>query len=121
MLVTMFFGMILAFAEGTANDSGKEKSSVVIRSGAEQARPQRVPANVDLVLIVGDEEVTILFRGDFGIGTYQLADVTFGGSVSNEVNAYFGYSEVVPFSVNEFSSLEFSIIFEDGSWCQVVF
>jgi len=65
MLVTMFFGMILAFAEGTANDSGKEKSSVVIRSGAEQARPQRVPANVDLVLIVGDEEVTILFRGDF--------------------------------------------------------
>lgn len=116
VLVAILFGVLSSLAETTTKDSGKEKSSIVICSGGEQARPQRAPSNVDIILVIGEEEVTILFRGDFGIGSYQLADASSGTSVSNVVNTYSGYSEIIPFSVNESSCLEFSIEFEDGSW-----
>lgn len=99
--------------------TGQQLGGVIVTTKGTATQPHRVPANVDILLIIGDSDVTIRFNGDFGIGTYQLTDISTGNSISNTIDVCAGYSEVISFISDTASSIEFSMVFEDGSFCRL--
>lgn len=117
----LFLLLFVSTAVVQAKDApqGQQRSGALIARGVAPSRVQHAPANVDILLIIGEDEVTIRFNGDFGTGTYQLTDVNSGYTASNIVDAYAGSTEVIPFVVDETTSFEFTIEFEDGSWGQL--
>lgn len=120
MVLATFCAFMHVFADNAKRGNEQELTSQTVKMGKSgMIRPQHAPANVDLLLLIGEDDVTIRFNGDFGTGTYQLTDVNSGYTVSNTVEAYAGSTEVVPFVVDETTNFEFAIEFEDGSWCQL--
>lgn len=111
------FTQVIAEGQKEPNEGNHSGSVVIVKASA--GKPQRTPANVDILLIIGDSDVTIRFNGDFGIGTYQLTDISTGNSISNAIDVCAGYSEVIPFIYDAASSIEFSMVFEDGSFCHL--
>lgn len=118
-LLAMIVSFTQVIAEGQKEPNEGNHSGSVIILKATTGRPQHSPANVDILLIIGDSDVTIRFNGDFGIGTYQLTDISTGNSISNTIDVCAGYSEVIPFVSDTTSSIEFSMVFEDGSFCHL--
>lgn len=106
------------YAQDSHNGQNRT-GTILCRYPVSSGKPQRLPVNVDLLLIIGEDDVTIRFNGDFGTGTYLLTDATSGYTISNTIEAYAGDTEVISFAVDETTSFEFTIEFEDGSWCEL--
>lgn len=119
LLLLMLASYGLLVAEGQPNQEEKKKTGFVTSAKTTTSRPQHTPANVDFLLLVGDNGITIRFNGDFGEGTYQLSDTSTDYTVTNTVVATAGSTEFVPFMISETDSYNFYIEFDDGSWSQL--
>lgn len=110
-----FIGALYLYADDNASD-GRELTSATVSTVSKKPNILRIPANVELLIIVNDNSITIRFNGDFGQGNYLVTDLASGYSASGTVIATSGSSEVVSFPVSSSSSFEFNIEFEDGFW-----
>lgn len=113
-----FIGALYLYADDNARD-GRELTSATVSTVSKKPNILRIPANVELLIIVNDNSITIRFNGDFGQGNYLVTDLASGYSASGTVIATSGSSEVVSFPVSSSSSFDFYIEFEDGYWCHL--
>lgn len=95
----------------------KELTGRVIYSKATVPKSKRSPMTADIVLLISDESISISIRGDHGCGTFQMSDSATGESFSCEVNSSSQHIYSIPYIVTSSSDLDFTIEFEDGSWC----
>ena len=121
MFMMMLFSILSVNAsENDPTESDGKLTSILINSkNSSSAKPRRTPTNVDILLLIDDNSITIRFNGDFGQGNYLVTDLASGYSASGTVIATSGSSEVVSFPVSSSSSFDFYIEFEDGYWCHL--
>lgn len=117
LLMSVSVGKILA--DGQDNQSDSNRSGRIVSTRSLMKGAQHAPANVDLLLLIEESDITIHFNGDFGQGTYLLNESSTGYTISNSIVASAGSFETIPFTVTETTSFNFYIEFEDGSWCQL--
>lgn len=116
----MFVAIFRVFANDDNDQESRDRTGVVISKTSTTNNPLRVPPRTDIVLIVQDNSVVVRFNGDFGLGSYQLSDLTTGNVFCNSVYAFDGETEVIDMTNFSTVCLDFYIEFEDHSSCHLV-
>lgn len=115
LLCSLFCNAIAEDNQPSQNTPSKLSGAVIIKKGT----IQRAPSNVDVLLIIEEEEVTIRFFDDFGQGFYSFSDLSTGYSISDSFDCSLDNSISLPYHVTDTSSIELTIEFQNGCWCHL--
>lgn len=121
ILLSLFVmgGALFALAGENPNPTPKEINGVVVFSKSTRPKSRHSPVNADLILIIEENLITVLTNEDHGIGTFQLIDSDTSMIYNGEIDSSVENSCSILYNVTDSSFLNFNILFEDGSWCQL--
>lgn len=79
---------------------------------------ERIPANVDILVVVDDNAIAIRFNGDFGDGRYCITDAA-GNTTVGTMTATEGGFEIVQYTSSAAGTNSMSIQFVGGGICSI--
>lgn len=120
-LIFCVFSTMSLMADGNEGKESKELKGVITANRSSQTGSiQRSPLFVDLVFVIEDEKISILFMNDYGTGTYRISDAATGTTITSTVNTSLVNYLSIPIHITDSSDMDFYIEFEDGCWCHLV-
>lgn len=103
-------------------DSGKGGSDPLTGAATtlsgQYSHIERIPANVDILVVVDDNAIAIRFNGDFGDGRYCITDAA-GNTTVGTMTATEGGFEIVQYTSSAAGTNSMSIQFVGGGICSI--
>lgn len=87
-------------------------------AGGHYGNYERIPANVDILVVVDDNAIAIRFNGDFGDGRYCITDAA-GNTIVGTMTATEGGFEIVSYTSTAVGTNSMSIQFVGGGICSI--
>ena len=120
LFISLFIGLAInAYSHHTPTTEQKELEGEVIYSKTSVPKMKRTPIIADILMIISDESISISLKGDYGCGTFHLYDSSAEAYICGEINSSIEHNLIICYSVMSSSAIDFSIEFEDGSWCHL--
>lgn len=116
VILLFLFLFSLSCQYSWADDSNDEILNAANYATGKTGTILRVPANVDVLVGVGDDSILISFYGNFGNGRYHLSN-TEGDVVIDTITATEGSVEVIQFESGAEGTNTLNIEFENGKHC----
>lgn len=123
LLFTSFFSLLAIIHFTTVwADSGNGGPSpltgAVTSHSTQYSEIERIPANVDILVVVDDNTIAIRFNGDFGDGRYCITNAV-GNITVGSMTATEGGFEVVSYTSSAVGTNSMSIQFVGGASCSI--
>lgn len=118
VLLSLFSVFFIAFANSSepSEDKPKEVKGAILVKGTPI---KRVPANVDFLLVIEENQVTIRIFSNLGTADYNIENLSSGDLYSGTIDSYAGYAETLYVPSASSSCINFDIDFEDGGSCHL--
>lgn len=117
----LFSFVIFSSLQANEDDDSTSYDGVVLYRNSSSNNPRRVPSKSEIILLLEDGVAHICFRGDYGIGHYQLIDLTSGDVIWGDVDTSSISEELVNISNFEGDLIDFCVSFDNGRSCHLTF
>ena len=122
-LFTLFISLFVCFGNSvvladSGNEGGDPLTGVATRNARQYGNIERIPANVDILVVVDDNAIAIRFNGDFGDGRYCNTDAA-GNTTVGTMTATEGGFEIVQYTSSAAGTNSMSIQFVGGGICSI--
>lgn len=119
LLLVSTFTVIKATQEDESKPAPQPIPGLVVkRISSGTSTIKRTPGvDISLILVVDEESVSLVVDRDYGIGDYLITDNSHVEVINGSIDTSVSRILTIPVHLSNNSYYEFSIVFEDGSYC----
>ena len=118
LFISLFVSIGNSFVWADSGNEGNPLTGAARALSADYSEIERIPANVDILVVVDDNAIAIRFNGDFGDGRYCITDAA-GNTTVGTMTATEGGFEIVSYTSTAVGTNSMSIQFVGGGICSI--
>lgn len=123
LLITSFFSLLAIIRFTTVwadsdNGGSSPLTGAATSHSIQYSEIERIPANVDILVVVDDNTIAIRFNGDFGDGRYCITNAA-GNTTVGTMTASKGGFEVICYTSSAVGTNSMSFQFVGGASCTI--